>query len=199
MKDRVPLYPGRVKLTPVSGQENVYDMVRADQPTQEGDPLNKSTFLTDSTASLYGLGVDSVPDEVFQIIHEKTEKFGDIIFETTSYVGLGSPRTGITINFTNYPVLVMIFPTRPYYGYQDGGFVIVRGFLGCYHGATDLNGYLPLSPNTTGPESTDWVATWTDNSLKLTINTTNTNYSKRICNVYGQTYQVFALCQKTAV
>ena len=30
MKDRVSLYPGRVMLTPVAGQENVYDMVRAD-------------------------------------------------------------------------------------------------------------------------------------------------------------------------
>ena len=34
MKDRIPLYPGRVKMTPVSGQANIYDMERADQPTQ---------------------------------------------------------------------------------------------------------------------------------------------------------------------
>lgn len=65
MQDRVPLYPGRVKLTPVSGQENTYDMVRADQPTQEGTTLNKSTFLKDTTAALYGLGADAVPDDVF--------------------------------------------------------------------------------------------------------------------------------------
>lgn len=55
MKDRVPLYPGRVKLNPVSGQPNTYDMVRADQPTQEGTPLNKSTLLKDATARKYGL------------------------------------------------------------------------------------------------------------------------------------------------
>lgn len=42
VKDRVPLYPGRVKLTPVSGQENTYDMVRADSPTQVGTPINKA-------------------------------------------------------------------------------------------------------------------------------------------------------------
>lgn len=64
MQDRVPLYPGRVKLTPVSGQENVYDMVRADQPTQDGDPLNKATLLKDATAALFGLGTDAVPDDV---------------------------------------------------------------------------------------------------------------------------------------
>ena len=28
--DRIPTYPGRVKMTPVAGQENTYDMVRAD-------------------------------------------------------------------------------------------------------------------------------------------------------------------------
>ena len=63
MKDRVPLYPGRVKLVPVSGQENVYDMTRSDQPTQEGDPLNKATLLKDATAALFGLGTDAVPDD----------------------------------------------------------------------------------------------------------------------------------------
>ena len=52
MKDRVPLYPGRVKLTPVAGQANTYDMSRADSPQQEGTPLNKSTLLSDETAAL---------------------------------------------------------------------------------------------------------------------------------------------------
>lgn len=63
MKDRVPLYPGRVKLTPVAGQSDVYDMTRADQPTQDGDPLNKNTLYKDQTAALYGFGPDSVPDD----------------------------------------------------------------------------------------------------------------------------------------
>ncbi len=44
VNDRVPLYPGRVKMTPVSGQANVYDMVRADQPQKGGTPLNRNTF-----------------------------------------------------------------------------------------------------------------------------------------------------------
>lgn len=68
MQDRVPLYPGRVKLTPVSGQENTYDMVRADEPTQEGDPLSKATFLKDATAALFGLGANAVPDDVFRTL-----------------------------------------------------------------------------------------------------------------------------------
>ena len=68
MKDRVPVYPGRVKMVPVSGQENVYDMTRADQPTQQGDPLNKATLLKDATAALFGLGTDAVPDDVLAYV-----------------------------------------------------------------------------------------------------------------------------------
>lgn len=64
MQDRVPLYPGRVTMTPVAGQTNTYDMERADDPTQAGTPLNKATFLKDATAALYGLGTGAVPDEV---------------------------------------------------------------------------------------------------------------------------------------
>lgn len=73
MRDRVPRYPGRVKLTPVSGQVNVYDMERADSPTQEGDPINKSTLLKNSTAALYGLGADATPNDVFAEIRNYVE------------------------------------------------------------------------------------------------------------------------------
>lgn len=42
--DRVPTYPGRVKMMPVSGQANTYDMVRADNPTVEGTPIDKAAY-----------------------------------------------------------------------------------------------------------------------------------------------------------
>lgn len=42
VEDRVSTYPGRITLTPVSGQVNVYDMTRSDEPVQEGTPLNKA-------------------------------------------------------------------------------------------------------------------------------------------------------------
>ena len=68
MKDRIPTYPGRVKLTPVSGQENTYDMVRADSPVQEGTPLNKSTLLKDSTSTAIGLtNDDPTVDDAFSM------------------------------------------------------------------------------------------------------------------------------------
>ena len=68
MQDRVPLYPGRVTLTPVSGQANTFDLVRADQPTQEGTPLNKANLLKDTTAALFGLGTDAVPDDALALL-----------------------------------------------------------------------------------------------------------------------------------
>ena len=68
MQDRVPLYPGRVKLKPVSGAANTYTLTRDDQPTQAGTPLNKATFLKDATAALYSLGTDAVPDDVLSIL-----------------------------------------------------------------------------------------------------------------------------------
>lgn len=66
MQDRVPLYPGRVTLVPVQGLANTYTMTRADQPTQEGTPLNKASLLQDAVASLFGLTPSTAtPNDVF--------------------------------------------------------------------------------------------------------------------------------------
>lgn len=43
-KDRVPKFPGRVMLTPVEGGINTYTMERADEPLENGTPLDKATF-----------------------------------------------------------------------------------------------------------------------------------------------------------
>ena len=52
IKDRIPTYPGRVRLTPVPGQADTYDMVRADEPIEPGTPINKTLFenLSSSTS-----------------------------------------------------------------------------------------------------------------------------------------------------
>ena len=66
MKDRVPTYPGRVKLTPVEGQANTYDMERADSPVEVGTPLNKATLLSDVVAAAYKLEEDeATPSNAF--------------------------------------------------------------------------------------------------------------------------------------
>lgn len=71
MQDRVSLYPGRVKLEPVAGQANTYDLTRADQPAQEGTPLNKASLLSDATAALMGLDAAATPDGAFAALAGK--------------------------------------------------------------------------------------------------------------------------------
>lgn len=122
MYDREPLYPGRVKLTPVSGQSNVYDMVRADQPAQAGTPLNKNTFLKDATAALFGKNSAALPDEILQILaNAALYKDGEIVtpggisvpnvqIEIGSYVGTGTygADNPSSITFQKKPVVVFI-------------------------------------------------------------------------------------------
>lgn len=74
MKDRIPTYAGRVKLIPVPNQPNTYDAVRADEPVQEGTPLNKQTLLNSEVEEEYGLGEDATPSDVFLAIKEKLDK-----------------------------------------------------------------------------------------------------------------------------
>lgn len=96
MQDRIPLYPGRVKMTPVAGQANTFDMVRADDPTQAGTPLNKATLLKDATAALYGLGASAVPDDVLAEIGKykqywwRRRDLGHYVLQETS---ISAPRT----------------------------------------------------------------------------------------------------------
>ena len=71
MKDRVPTYPGRVILNPVAGQENTYDIVRADEPQQEGTPLNNATLLDDVTAEKLGLTGDPTVNQALAGILRK--------------------------------------------------------------------------------------------------------------------------------
>ena len=94
MQDRVSLYPGRVKLEPVAGQANLYDLTRADQPTQEGTPLNKATLLKDSTAAVLGLPKTAVPDDALVAILIGVNKYA---FRLTVTFLDGTPVVGKTV------------------------------------------------------------------------------------------------------
>lgn len=94
MQDRVPKYPNRVMLKPVEGQPNTYDLVRADEPIQEGTPLNKGTLLDDSTCILLGLNKLAVPNTAFQKLF-----LGDnLAWTVTLKTDQGDPMVGIPIN-----------------------------------------------------------------------------------------------------
>ncbi|WP_298016613.1 glycine-rich domain-containing protein [uncultured Dysosmobacter sp.] len=93
MKDRQPLHPGRVKMTPVAGQENTFDMVMADEPTEAGDAPVKVNLLKDQTAALFGQGGDAVVDDVLHLLGNYIPtKYGLLIIRCTD--AAGNPAAG---------------------------------------------------------------------------------------------------------
>lgn len=77
MQDRIPTpgMEGRVLVTPEGGGAPFYATITmADNPTQEGTPWATVTVLQNSTAALYGLGGNAVPDDVFQAIPRAISK-----------------------------------------------------------------------------------------------------------------------------
>lgn len=100
MQDRVPLYPGRVKMIPVAGQANTFDMVRADEPTAEGTPLNKSTLLQDATCLILDIPNTSVPNDAFLKLAMGIGQYGYAI--TVLYPD-GSPIEGATLTGIKAP------------------------------------------------------------------------------------------------
>ena len=122
MKDRVSLYPGRVKLVPVAGKENVYDMTREDSPTQIGSPLGKTTFLKDATAALYGLGEDAVPNDVLLLLSRFQSGMGnEHIWKRSDGAYVNSP------NANSYPPAVSDGYTYEYIGQLGGAPRIATG------------------------------------------------------------------------
>lgn len=95
MKDRIPKYPGRVKLNPVPGQANTFDLVRADEPTEPGTPLNKASLLSDSTATALGLGANATPDEAFRNIADK------LTWGEEAFVHGTPPPVGTVVSYYN--------------------------------------------------------------------------------------------------
>lgn len=98
MQDRVALFPGRVKLVPVSGQTNVYDLTRQDSPTVEGTPLNKANLLADDTCTAIGISpVTGTVNEALAAINEKAEsttvEINTLSLPTASWTGSASPYT----------------------------------------------------------------------------------------------------------
>ena len=136
MQDRVSLYPGRVKLEPVAGQANLYDLTRADQPTQEGTPLNKANLLSDATAAAIKALLASqtedpaTPNEALAILAQAVDAAatkadvvnskGNCEIYYGSYVG-NSSNTSTTMTFPHKPYVVMVC------GYNARSMIAWRG------------------------------------------------------------------------
>lgn len=94
MQDRIPRYAGRVILTPVEGQLNTYDLVRADDPRQQGTPLNTLNILSnEASATILTLaGVEPEnPSEAFiqlsKVLYPLKKNAVGIL--SGSYIGTG--------------------------------------------------------------------------------------------------------------
>lgn len=74
MVDRVPEHPGRVRLIPVPGEDNLYDLVREDGATVEGTPLCKATMLPDDVCNTLGLNTKTAePKDAFTILGQRAK------------------------------------------------------------------------------------------------------------------------------
>lgn len=108
--DRAPQYPGRVTISPVSG--NTYDITRADQPTQAGtqidagllnsylgfDNLN-TTFNDDGTITQADPNTGASRTVTFNsngTITETLAQGGRSITKTTTFNGDGSIREAVS-------------------------------------------------------------------------------------------------------
>lgn len=189
MQDRIPLYPGRVKMTPVAGQANTYDMVRADDPTQAGTPINKATLLKDATAALFGKTNAAVPDDILSLLSKSvlaqtvggntdlTDVLGTkltvgVQIETGSYVGTGNygASNPNTLTFASQPKLVIIF----------GGYTIF---------AMNPAQRAPTFSSEGDDRYYTCHLTWSGNQLSW-LSYANERYQ---CNTAGETYHYIAI------
>ena len=142
MKDRVPTYPNRVILNPVAGQENTYDIVRADEPQQEGTPINKATLLDDTTAEKLGLTGDPTVNQALAGILQKPIKAKLSVSGWTAVTGGYEQSVAVAGLLTTDDTRTRVDPVRSESGSQasDEAFACLQepgAYVGCRQ-----NGYL---------------------------------------------------------
>lgn len=107
MTDRNVQYPNRYMLVPVDGSDELVDLIPAPGEIYElATPLNKGTWLKDSTASMLGLtSADPTVDEALRALA------GRIQIATGSYTGTGTYGQSApnSLNFGFAPDVVFVF------------------------------------------------------------------------------------------
>lgn len=133
MFDRIPENPGRVKITPESGGAAYYaKMERADNPVQEGTPINKATLLTDETAALFGFEGNAVPDDLFfklsesvfakpVEVYKNSAEISSLAVGTSVFVGINGTPTEFLVAHQGVPQ-TCIYADSTY----DGTFLIAK-------------------------------------------------------------------------
>lgn len=115
MYDRNVEYPNRYQLVKVEGTDDIFDLVPAPgRVDNDGTLINKNTLLKDATAALYGLGTESVPDDVLKKLSEAA-LVGVIPSVSRSEMTIGEVSIGQVINFEGTEMLCCAS------GYPTGG------------------------------------------------------------------------------
>lgn len=165
MQDRIPTHAGRVKLTPVAGTTDKFDLEMADEPTVEGTPLNKANLLSDTTAQKFvDAGIvptaPTTPNEAFDSIAEyipDLETKLDSFCKKALVTWDGTGQTTKTITFGFKPLFFVVWDVSVAYAsifYQSGSsayglssptsaFIMPRTDLvstGLYYAASGNNG-----------------------------------------------------------
>lgn len=117
MQDRIATYPGRVRLTPVTGETDVYDLERADEPIQSGTPINKATLLTDAAAAAVEAAAGensppSLPSQALAMLAAAISELNGkaVQMETGGYTGTGTYGSAnpCTLTFSFQPSIVIL-------------------------------------------------------------------------------------------
>lgn len=188
MEDRIPANPGRVLVTPENGGAAYYaTLTRADNPTQEGTPLNKANLLTDATAALFGLGANAVPNDVFStvralIARNATDIANGVKIATGSYTGTGNYDSSNknTLAFGFKPQFVLIVECS--IEHNNGAYNAQVRFVSPMT--------VPLMMNIYGGViGSQCTVTWTDTGVTWY----STENAKCQGNTSGKTYQYLAI------
>lgn len=135
MTDRNVQYPQRYQLSKVEGTDDVYDLIPAPGEVEaEGTLINKATLLQDSTAALYGLGTDAVPDDVLRRVLQTIPSTHGVLTVKCSDTEGGTLSKGISVSISpaingqsvfeinSTGVLSVLVPTNTYTVSLDVGY-----------------------------------------------------------------------------
>lgn len=94
MMDRVAANPGRMRITPESGDPAFYATLEmADNPSVVGTPLNKANLLTDETATAIGLNSSATPNMAFSYLNstvKSSKSSADTSFSNMAWKQIGT-------------------------------------------------------------------------------------------------------------
>lgn len=116
MKDRVPTYPGRIKLTS-AGEADTYYLERYDEPTEEGTKLSKANLLSDDASlAVWNNTPPSVtctPSSALEHLGNNAFHVGDILTTVRDLSGNENwlKCDGDAVSQTDYPELYEILTT----------------------------------------------------------------------------------------